>query len=107
MTVLGAHNSEGGVKSQGQALGGLSANLTLGLLPAYPSFARNRRHETVVLPTWNEDDDLCLSKKSFQRDYPRDLTEFEARFANEPACPGLPVPTALARGALVSLSSEE
>ena len=77
---------------------------------------------------WNEADNcfLCLSKKSFQRnpfwkatvrrgcckshlqrDYPRDLTEFEARFANEPACRDLPVPIALAGRLSVSPSPEE
>ena len=50
---------------------------------------------------------LCLLKESLQRDYPRDLTEFEARLADEPACPDLTVPTALAGEFLVSLSSEE
>jgi hypothetical protein len=60
-----------------------------------------RRHnEAPFRAEWNEADDcfLCLSTKSLQRDYPRDLTEFEARLADEPACPDLPVPTALAGG---------
>jgi hypothetical protein len=44
---------------------------------------------------------------NLQRNYPRNLTEVEARFANAPACPGLPVPTALARGFSLTPSSEE
>ncbi len=80
-----------------------------GLCQACPSFARTRCHETLVLPEWNGVGDcfLCVPKKSLQRNYPRDLTEFEARFANEPACPGLPVPTALARGLSLTPSLEE
>jgi len=42
-----------------------------------------------------------------RRDYPRDLTEFEVRFDNEPACRDLLVPIALAGGFSVVPSSEE
>ena len=74
------------------------------------SGSSSRRHnEAPFTAEWNEADDcfLCLSKKSLQKDYPRYLTEFEARLADEPACPDLPVPTALTGEFLVSLSSEE
>ena len=40
--------------------------------------------------------------ETLQRDYPLDLTEFEARLADELACPDLNVPTALAEGFWVS-----
>jgi hypothetical protein len=52
---------------------------------------------------------FSLYRKNLSRgiSYPRDLTEFEARFANEPACLGLPVLTALARGFSLGPSSEE
>jgi hypothetical protein len=75
----------------------------------WPSFAGNRCLETLVLPEWNGVGDcfLCLLKKPLQRDYPRNPTKFEARLADEPAFPALPVPTTRAGGFLVSLSSEE
>lgn len=68
-----------------------------------------RRNEAPFTDEWNEVDDcfLCLSKESLWRDYPRDLTEFEARFAYEPACRDLLVPTLLAGKFSVAPSSEE
>ena len=83
------------------------------LFPDRPRFVSESSvfGEAPELPeaTTRETDDcvLCLSTKSLQRDYPRDLTEFEARFADESACRDVLVPPALAGGFSVSPSSEE
>jgi hypothetical protein len=74
------------------------ADGTIGSLIALIDWDARRHNEAPFTARWNEADDcfLCLWKKSLQRDYPRDLTEFEGRLADEPACPDLTVPTALA-----------
>ena len=81
----------------------------LAIRETVPDLDTKRCNEAPFTGEWNEADDcfLCLSKQSVRRNYPRNLNEFEARIAYEPAYRDLLVPTVLTGGFSVAPLSEE